>query len=212
MGELAEQKGYDSNAGDVPTTTPNGATHFNALIEESFSYDLWDADKTMGCKCDPVYYGADCSLKKCKYGVDPLFYDDLGVIYQTTVVHLGAKGSAAAAIEGTFNLVFYDVFGEKYISKPIAAKTTELSATKVVEAFEALPNGVIGKTNTDVTRTAPSGVTVSVASDEGADISYAGSCGKGAAGDGANYGAGVGLGTFRQYGPEFTVTFGTKPM
>merc|ERR1719262_2089801 len=32
--------------------------------------------KELACKCDPVYYGADCSLKKCKYGVDPLFYDN----------------------------------------------------------------------------------------------------------------------------------------
>merc|ERR1712070_1197293 len=98
------------------------------------------------------------------------------------------------------------VFGEKYTTKPVAAATGELTSTKVVEAFEALPNGVIGKTNTDVTRTnSDTGVTVSVQADSGADITTAGSCGAGISGKG------VGLGTFRMYGPEFTVTFGNDP-
>merc|ERR1719502_500395 len=127
---------------------------FDTAIEESYAYDLWDQDKTMGCKCDPVYYGADCSLKKCKYGVDPLFYDDTdGVIYQTTVVHLGSLGTVASHIGGTFNMVFYDVFGEKYVTKPLdGRKMTDstnnggLTAEKVKEALEALPNGGIPKT------------------------------------------------------------------
>merc|ERR1719440_222834 len=37
------------------------------------------------------------------------------------------------------------------------------------------------------------------------DITTAGSCGAGISGKG------VGLGTFRMYGPEFTVTFGNNP-
>jgi hypothetical protein len=205
--EFAEMKSYHTTAGDVPTTTPNGGLEYDVAIETSYTYELWDEDKTMGCKCDPVYFGADCSLKKCKYGVDPLFYDDSdGAIHQTTVVHLGARGTNAEHIAGTFNIIFYDVFGEKYTTKPIAAATGELTSTKVVEAFEALPNGVIGKTNTDVTRTnSDTGVTVSVQADSGADITTAGSCGAGISGKG------VGLGTFRMYGPEFTVTFGNNP-
>jgi hypothetical protein len=209
--EFAEMKSYDTTASDVPTTTTNGGLEADLAIETSYTYELWDEDKTMGCKCDPVYFGADCSLKKCKYGVDPLFYDDSdGAIHQTTVVHLGAKGTNAETIAGTFNIVFYDVFGEKYTSKPLSAQTTELSASKVVEAFEALPNGVIGKTNNDVTRTnSATGVTVSMASEDAdADITTAGSCGAGASSGSGN---GVGLGTFRNYGPEFTVTFGGNP-
>merc|ERR1712054_125913 len=122
--ELAEMKGYDTTAGDVATTTPVGTVmDFDTAIEESYAYDLWDQDKTMGCKCDPVYFGADCSLKKCKYGVDPLFYDDAdGAIHQTTVVHLGARGTVASAIGGTFKIIFYDVFGEKYVTKGITAR------------------------------------------------------------------------------------------
>lgn len=105
----------------------------------------------MGCKCDPVYYGADCSLKKCKYGVDPLFFDDNnGRIHQTTVIHLGNK-DRAGPIGGTFNIAFFDVFGEKYTTKAIDATASTTSAQKVQDALEALPNGVISRTHKDVT-------------------------------------------------------------
>ena len=112
------------------------------------------------CKCDPVYYGADCSLKRCKYGVDPLFYDNTdGAIHQTTVVHLGSVGGCTATVctatntrtpanlGGTFKLVFYDVFGEKYVTKALSAATA-LAPLTVQNALEALPNGVIANDNT----------------------------------------------------------------
>lgn len=198
-------KSYDTNAVDVPTTAPVGSHNSNAAIEESYSYDLWDADKTMGCQCDPGYYGADCSQKKCKYGVDPLFHDDTdGVIHQTTVVHLGSKGYSADSIGGLFNIVFYDVFGEKYTTKPIPADST-LEALQVAEAFEALPNGVISSTNPDVTKTAPLSVDVSVQASDGG-ITFEGGMGAGTFG-----GKGAGLGSFGDYGAEFTVRFKTNP-
>jgi hypothetical protein len=215
--ELAEMKGYDSTAGDVATTTPVGnVMDFDTAIEESYAYDLWDQDKTMGCKCDPVYFGADCSLKKCKYGVDPLFYDDTdGVIYQTTVVHLGSLGTVASHIGGTFNMVFYDVFGEKYVTKPLdgrkmtdASNNGGLTAEKVKEALEALPNGVISKGQTDVTRVGSPAVTVSMQSAAG-ELTKTGGIGAGSS-DSTNS-QGVGIGTFHDYGPEFTITFSTNP-
>ena len=79
---------------DMRTRVSGSDNHhnFNAAIEESYSYDLWDQDKAMGYKCDPVYRSADCSIKKCKYCMDPLFYDNMdGAIYQATVVHLGSQ-------------------------------------------------------------------------------------------------------------------------
>ena len=175
----------------------------------------------MGCKCDPVYYGADCSLQKCKYGVDPLFYDDSdGVIYQTTVVHLGSLGTVASDIGGTFNIVFYDVFGEKYVTKPIDARPMQddgvtaptygdgITSLKVSEALEALPNGVISQGNTDVTRTGSPAVSVSMASGFG-ELTKTGTIG---AGSTDNVGArGVGIGTWHGHGPEFTITFSTNP-
>jgi hypothetical protein len=220
--ELAAFKGYNTNENVDATTSAAGAVDdFDLAVEESYSYDLWDHDKTMGCKCDPGFYGADCSIVKCKYGVDPLFYDDTdGVIYQTTVVHLGSVGTMAADIGGTFNIIFYDVFGEKYITKPIDARPMDdngdtaptygngITTEKVKEALEALPNGVIEKANTDVTRVGAPAVRISMQSAYG-ELTKSGGIG---AGTSDNVGArGVGTGTWHGHGPEFTITFSTNP-
>lgn len=34
-------------------------------------YNLWDADRIFGCKCDYGYIGTDCSQRICESGVDP---------------------------------------------------------------------------------------------------------------------------------------------
>jgi len=205
--ELAEMRSYDTNEHDVSTTRVAGSANhhgYDASIEESYSYNLWDQDKTMGCKCDPVYYGADCSLKKCKYGVDPLFYDHEGVIRQTTVVHVGSGGTASENLAGTFKIVFYDVFGEKYVTKPIAARGASAATVKL--ALQALPNGVIAKNNQDVTAEQPNAVTVSAQKSASAPgVDQAGGIGGGSEGDGA------GLGTKGDFGSEYTITFKTNP-
>merc|ERR1711871_99926 len=207
MGELAEMRSYDTNEHDVSTTRVAGSANhhgYDASIEESYSYNLWDQDKTMGCKCDPVYYGADCSLKKCKYGVDPLFYDHEGVVRQTTVVHVGSGGTASENLAGTFKIVFYDVFGEKYVTKPIAARGASAATVKL--ALQALPNGVIAKNNQDLTAEQPNAVTVSAQKSASAPgVDQAGGIGGGSEGDGA------GLGTKGDFGSEYTITFKTNP-
>merc|ERR1719311_1463347 len=200
-----------TNEHDVATTRVAGSdTHhgYDSSIEESYSYNLWDQDKTMGCKCDPVYYGADCSLKKCKYGVDPLFYDHEGVIRQTTVVHVGSTGTAKDDLQGSFKIVFYDVFGEKYVTKGIAARGATAETVKL--ALQALPNGVISKNNQDVTAEQPNAVTVSA---QISDTSTATTIGVDQAGGigGGTEGSGAGLGTQKNTGSEYTITFKTNP-
>merc|ERR1711871_1072394 len=205
--ELAEMRSYDTNEHDVSTTRVAGSANhhgYDASIEESYSYNLWDQDKTMGCKCDPVYYGADCSLKKCKYGVDPLFYDHEGVIRQTTVVHVGSGGKSKGDLSGSFKIVFYDVFGEKYVTKTINAKCATAADVKL--ALQALPNGVIAKNNQDVTAEQPNAVTVSAQTSSNAPgVDQAGGVG------GGQEGAGSGLGTMKNHGSESTITFKTNP-
>merc|ERR1719379_1127270 len=215
--ELAEMKSYDTTAHDVPTTRVAGSSahhSFDSAIEESYSYNLWDQDKTMGCKCDPVYYGADCSLKKCKYGVDPLFYDHEGVIRQTTVVHVGSKGKPRANqatlddLQGSFKIVFYDVFGEKYVTKSIAARGATAETVKL--ALQALPNGVIAKNNQDVTAEQPNAVTVSAQVADTTTATYIGVDQAGGIGGGTEN-SGAGLGTQKGTGSEYTITFKTNP-
>lgn len=89
------------------------------------TYELWDKTLTMGCKCDPGFMGPDCSMKLCRYGVDPLFipsnylYSADGVIeYDWDAPHfekafveiIGGPG-----MKGQFDLTIYDVYGEKYV-------------------------------------------------------------------------------------------------
>merc|ERR1712178_601001 len=52
---------------EFPETLPYG-TH----AWKVFKYDLWDATKNRACKCDPLWTGNDCSLRKCPFGDDPL--------------------------------------------------------------------------------------------------------------------------------------------
>jgi len=52
---------------EFPETLPYG-TH----AWKVFKYDLWDAKQNRACKCDPLWTGNDCSLRKCPFGDDPL--------------------------------------------------------------------------------------------------------------------------------------------
>jgi len=128
--------------------------------------------------------------------------------------------------------VFYDVFGEKYTTKPIDATAATTSALKVQTALENLPNGVIARTHTDVTfeagagsvldQTKTSAVQVSMQK-EGGSLTKSGTIGAGKEGGTGGVGTadgGVGSGTWGGgagttdtlgYGPEFTITFSTNP-
>merc|ERR1711968_184254 len=90
-----------------------------------------------------------------------------------------------------------------------ASNNGGLTAEKVKEALEALPNGVISKGQTDVTRVGSPAVTVSMQSAAG-ELTKTGGIGAGSS-DSTNS-QGVGIGTFHDYGPEFTITFSTNPV
>jgi len=212
--EFAEMRRvFDTNDHDVPTGQPIGSDNtlqLNLAIDESYAYDLWDQDKSMGCQCDPGYWGADCYYRKCKYGVDPLFYDNTdGVIHQSTVIHLGSQSTNHGKISGSFRIIFYDVFGERYVTKMIPASRSVVKSEDVRSALEGLPNGVILKPSHDVTSTPGSAVRVSMQSTSGT-LTTLGTMGAGLEGD-----QGAGLGVRGEsgdgHGPEFTITFTTNP-
>jgi len=214
--ELAEMKDFDRTANHMSSArtvgSPNSGENddFDLAIEESYAYDLWDQDKSMGCKCDPTFFGHDCSLQKCKYGVDPLYSDRTeSVMHQSTAVHLGSKSTNQGAVSGHFRIVFFDVFGERYVTKPISATRTEVTGEEIRLALEELPNAVISHTSMDTTGTPPAAVHVSMAASNADTDTYAG-IGQGAEGQGAGIGT-YGTAAGAAYGPEFTVTFKTNP-
>lgn len=108
----------------------------------------------MGCECDAGYSGPDCSLRTCKYGVDPLYLDDASTvkypIYDFAVLtnklnvvstdaELFTDGQKQSE-KGHWAIRYYDNAGEDWLTGPIEAGA---ACTEVVEALEALPNHVI---------------------------------------------------------------------
>lgn len=131
------------------------------LAESNYEnvYELWDKDATMGCECDAGYYGADCSLKSCKYGVDPLYIDDAATVKYSiydfatlttkTAEPLFDNGESEAGT-GHFAIRFYDASGEDWVTEPIAAGST---CEQVMQALYNIPNDVIPSSSLSCTRT-----------------------------------------------------------
>jgi len=113
-------------------------------------YKLWDKDTTMGCECDAGYFGPDCSQRKCKYGVDPLYLDDAATVKYSifdfatlstddTLTNLFTNGESDAK-NGYWAIRFYDLHNEDWVTEPIIGGA---SCDEVVTALEGLPNNVI---------------------------------------------------------------------
>merc|ERR1719408_799840 len=110
-----------------------------------FKYDLWDAKQNRACKCDAMWTGNDCSLRKCPFGDDPLTivsYDP--ETEGTTGSAMATSGTSGTALytgyspyrqkaerqtleidsfhrpnSGTFSLTFTDEYGDEWTTRPI---------------------------------------------------------------------------------------------
>jgi len=107
-------------------------------------YNLWDEYSTMGCNCDKGYSGPDCSDRVCKFGVDPLYYDDeqnTRIANWTIQFYTQKAGTIAdQVVIGNYSLVFYDSMGEDWETGPIDIFAR---CDQVTDALEALPNNVV---------------------------------------------------------------------
>jgi len=119
------------------TTTPVGKV----------KYDLWDAKLRYGCRCDPWFFGPDCSKRTCKVGVDPLYRSNGVPIYETFIFHGGSADPFAAA---KIQLRMFDYYGESYVTKKIDVTdeganantdAAKLNAANIAAAIKELPNG-----------------------------------------------------------------------
>jgi len=111
-----------------------------AKLDNNNIYELWDEHSTMGCVCDAGYYGPDCSLRECKYGIDPLYADDLISTPRVANWTYTAYAKSAATLSGNYSIIFYDVFGEDWETDPIQF---DAGCDGVINALEGLPNDVI---------------------------------------------------------------------
>lgn len=147
--------GYDGTACQRASCPNDCSGHGTCETISELAYDnfenvyaLWDKDATMGCACDAGYTAADCSQRHCKVGVDPLYADDTVARY--TIVDVSLQTTAVDKLGGTFQLKFYDVWGEDYVTAPINAAGSSGTAyaganacADVQAALLALPNDVI---------------------------------------------------------------------
>lgn len=88
-------------------------------------YDNWDAHMTTQCVCDIGFFGADCSLRMCPKGDDPL------TTAQNTRTILMKLNSTGGNVEGYYSVGFD---GEKF-QLPVNATELECEA-----GWESLPN------------------------------------------------------------------------
>jgi hypothetical protein len=110
-----------------------------ALSDNGNPYRLWDQHKTLGCKCDAGYSGPDCSLRVCKYGADPLYYDDVRNVRNPTFTYQ-INRATDFPVSGNYSIIFYDRSGEDWQTGPISIAAT---CPQVITALEALPNKVV---------------------------------------------------------------------
>jgi hypothetical protein len=118
------------------------------------TYHLWSKNLIQGCVCDKGYFGADCSQKACKYGLDPLYLDDVGTIqipsYFLTVLttsdYYDFTNGFAQPSAGTYRLKLYDKHGQGYLTSTIRAGA---SCADIVHAMETISGPLIpaGMTN-----------------------------------------------------------------
>lgn len=116
----------------------------------------WDANRVLGCLCDPGFSGYDCSLRTCPTGDDPATYND----------HDEVQFLRCTATEGTFVLSF-----RQARTRPIIWNATwdvvkyalqNLSTlTKLTVTFtedQPPPLGTLNETETIPIKTVPEGM------------------------------------------------------
>merc|ERR1711871_833065 len=119
MAQLAIQSTKHTNGAESSFTygrTPNDPYH-------------WDYNKLYGCKCDPGYYGYDCSQRTCPEGDDPLTGTGNGDVVQVKEMQV----IKCVADGGTFKLRF-----RTKVTNPIPYKADKPVLEKEIEALDSL--------------------------------------------------------------------------
>merc|ERR1719262_1732101 len=122
------------------------ARHANTDVSHGHLYQLWDAGKIQGCKCDLGYDGPDCSHRVSPHGDDPLTTVKSSMMKQ--VVQIGHDDDSAFATDARkreeFLMVYHDPYGGVWRTDGIVASTSDIiAASRVQDALRALPNEVL---------------------------------------------------------------------
>jgi hypothetical protein len=127
---------------------------------QKHQYRLWDGNKTFSCVCDDgISDGADCSLRKCPTGDDPLtrksrdpvsstddtpFSEYRQQVESQTIEFINLNNNAHTT--GTFKLLFTDEYGQERSTEeikmivPLSLKATVTSGSNIA-TFDFTPLG-----------------------------------------------------------------------
>ena len=96
----------------------------------------------MGCVCDGGFSGPDCSEKKCKWGVDPLYKNDgrNPSVPNYTFEFYTSDDTSNSKIEGNYSIVFTDIIGETWKTTALDISST---CDQIQSALYSIPNDVI---------------------------------------------------------------------
>jgi len=134
-------------AGTAGLTTSNVvARTANTDVAHGHLYQLWDAGKIQGCKCDLGFDGPDCAHRISPHGDDPLTTVKSSMMKQ--VVQVGHDDASAFETNvrdrEEFLMVYHDPYGGVWRTDGIVAHTDDgIAASRVEDALRALPNEVL---------------------------------------------------------------------
>jgi hypothetical protein len=111
----------------------------NTRVYNGFLYNLWDAQKIQGCKCDLGYSGPDCASRIAPKGDDPLT-----TVKSTHTIQAISITAGEAISAQQFYIVYHDQYGGVWRTDTISASATDATtATRVKDALQRLPNEVL---------------------------------------------------------------------
>merc|ERR1719197_2055235 len=125
----------------------------NTRQYHGFLYQLWDAQKIQGCKCDLGYSGPDCASRVAPKGDDPLTTVKSTMMTQSIQIGattdpagsaVGAPGSNPTFATDEFFIIYHDPYGGVWRTDGIAGSSDDtVVAARVKSALQALPNEVL---------------------------------------------------------------------
>ena len=128
------------------TTSNVVARTANQDVTHGHLYQLWDAGKIQGCKCDLGYDGPDCAHRVSPHGDDPLTTVKSSMMKQVVQIGHDANDvfSTDARTREEFLMVYHDPYGGVWRTDGIIASTNDgIAASRVEDALRALPNEVL---------------------------------------------------------------------
>jgi hypothetical protein len=126
----------------------------NTDVYHGQQYQLWDAGKIQGCRCDPGYDGPGCDHRIPPHGDDPLTSVKSNMMRQAVKI----DGAASTTfIRQQFYMVYHDPYGGIWRTDAIDGTNDDnIAASRVQKALLALPNEVLEGVKVTATRSTPS--------------------------------------------------------